>query len=882
MPAKPTLIFNGKQWLWQVPRPEWNELARVAGFVWDKNHYRYFTEDIKKAIHLRKFADTNAKQILDKQAGIADEFIELSLATTSDFEVPMRAGMDLFPYQRVAVEYTVKKYERGQQGVLDADDMGLGKTASAIGVINKMGYKKVLIICPSTLRYNWHEELHKFLVKKPTTIVYKRGEFEYTDPPGDPDGLSVYYRQKQTHPAICPLADINIVNYEQLRANKDESGNIILGGVTKELMDLGLEFLIMDEAHRVKSPDAQKTIGIKNLVREVNPKVMMLTGTPIVNRPKEALTLLQIMDKSMDNKASFWKFARRFCDYHTEDLWIRQRGMVVKREIPKWGSSNPEELQSFLRSNYMVRRTKDMVATQLPPKIRTIIKGDNSTAGFSDEIKEALKADARAAGDEKFIQALDDLDGPVAKVRFDELSKVRHLSALAKVPLVIEFVKEVLETKDKVVVFAHHKDVCRKIASELGREVVLYTGDERQDERELARQQFIYDPMIRVFVSTIDTGGEGLNLQIADTMVFAEFDWRPTIMNQAEDRIHRQGQLADKVNIFYVALKGTTDSRLASVLVDKMKVIKQSVDIEPRDVGTIKTASISSKQDQELDEVAERVEITIRDNDETFRQEVFVLSNGKIEWEPEMTESVKASLSHLRDNGHIQNSDFINSLIKHRLTAKMFIPAYRILCDNISKVPPPLAIALNLRSREAELKDAIGGRKEVVITESTERLLLQATQSVIDKGIAKSEWDQNFFNSCLSRRPTIKQLAILYKKIRDHYCDAISQTLCTALFGAGNFKKAKKGVTVKGTYTPDMKDAMKQACVFLHSHDLDRANEENMVGYNKMDTSRGNAIAVQIQNGQEPDEWEFKWLYNTLRKYHRQIPEDIYERIYSS
>src|SRR5690606_16135176 len=163
------------------------------------------------------------------------------------------------------------------------------------------------------------------------------------------------------------------------------------------------------------------------------------------------------------------------------------------------------------------------------------------------------------------------------EVAFEELSALRHEMGIAKVPAVIEHIKETLENTDKIVVFAHHHDVVNAIAQAFGDIAVKLTGVESSDERQAAVDRFQNDPNCRLFIGTIGAAGVGLTLTAASTMIFAELDWVPGRVTQAEDRIHRIGQL-DSVLIQHLVVDGSLDAKMAWVLVEKQEIIDKALD----------------------------------------------------------------------------------------------------------------------------------------------------------------------------------------------------------------------------------------------------------------------------------------------------------------
>jgi SNF2 family DNA or RNA helicase len=148
--------------------------------------------------------------------------------------------------------------------------------------------------------------------------------------------------------------------------------------------------------------------------------------------------------------------------------------------------------------------------------------------------------------------------------------------ALAKLPYVIEHVKEI---EGKVVIFAHHKSVVSKLKEALGNEAVLLVGDTKQSDRQVAVDEFQNNPSIKYFIGSIMAAGVGITLTASSNVVFAELDWVPGNITQAEDRCHRFGTIKN-VLVQHLVLEGSLDSKMAKTLVQKQEVIDKALDLE--------------------------------------------------------------------------------------------------------------------------------------------------------------------------------------------------------------------------------------------------------------------------------------------------------------
>lgn len=467
----------------------------------------------------------------------ANESIEASQATNCDLDFPVPAGLSYLPYQKAGIAYA-----QSHQNVLIADEMGLGKTIQAIGVINTTpDAKKILVICPASLRLNWKREIEKWSIR--------RFSVEIATSAGVPD------------------SDIVIVNYD------------ILAKLSNALKATEWDLLISDESHYLKNPRAQRTqavLGDRNTSPIPAKRRVFLTGTPILNRPIELFPLLQLLDPSGLGK-SVTSFGKRYC-----------AGVQSQYGWDFSGASNLDELQARLRSTVMVRRLKADVLSDLPAKRRQVIEfsvnggaeavlaEQKAYAAHQDRLAQ-LKADVEAAklgdNEEDYRKAISALSAGY-EVSFEEMASIRHEVALAKIPYIVEHVTDALDG-GPVILFAHHKDVVSALKNQFPDAVVL-TGDTPLVERQAAVDAF-QNGQTNLFIGTIKAAGVGLTLTRSAHVIFAELDWVPGNISQAEDRAHRIGQ-TNSVLIQHLVLEGSLDAQMAKTLIEKQEIIERAVD----------------------------------------------------------------------------------------------------------------------------------------------------------------------------------------------------------------------------------------------------------------------------------------------------------------
>lgn len=564
----------------------------------------YFsTRNRDRAVRLREVADEKAL----RELGSAVARLEVSHATGTDSatnagaqaildaRVPAPRGLGYKPYQRAGIAFM--RAARG--GALLADEPGLGKTIQVLGLINAEGAGRSLVVVPASLRINWLREAVKWLVKP--TRIHLVGEAKMVEnvAPGSHRVTAGPSLPKD----VCEGDALVIVNYDRAR---DEV-------LRAELMACRWDLFAADEAHFLKNPKAQRTIAclgkevngalVERGFRQASARFIAMTGTPLPNKPVEMWPVLHAV--SPETFPAFFPFARRYCDARKK--WISRR---VGEKWDFSGASNLSELQDLMRSTCMVRRLKADVIAELPPKIRQIIalpredyasvlgEDDMDWEGYEDREGTPLRGKAAREAFERDLKKTEealglspDADDAYAyaaallgKVELDfrTMSKQRLRLAVAKIPAVLEICDNRLEEENKIIVFAHHHAVIEKVLAHYNKKgkpavaVAVYGPVDAQD-RDAAVQAFQNDDRIRVFVGSIAAAGVGLTLTAASTVIFAEVDWVPANVAQAEDRAHRIGQ-KDVVNVLHVVVEKSMDARMVQILVAKANVADRALD----------------------------------------------------------------------------------------------------------------------------------------------------------------------------------------------------------------------------------------------------------------------------------------------------------------
>lgn len=305
-----------------------------------------------------------------------------------------------------------------------------------------------------------------------------------------------------------------------------------------------VQTLIADECHYAKSHKATRTKALSKLIRKT-PRVRLLSGTPAPNRPIELWPLLYA---TRVTKLGWMEFGFRYCagwktPWNTYDFN---------------GASRLDELYALLEP-VMLRLTKAQVLPQLPPKQYKVIELDLPV----DKREKALDIEA--------------IERSPHNVAFEALADILHMNAQRKLPLAIQHIKDVLESENKVVVFANHTDIIEDLASALEKYgVVTLTGKTPQSKRQEVVKQFQTDDATRVFIGNIKAAGVGHTLTAASRVIFVESSWSPADLEQCTDRCHRIGQV-DHVIAEILTIHRSIDAQMLHSAISKLEVISKII-----------------------------------------------------------------------------------------------------------------------------------------------------------------------------------------------------------------------------------------------------------------------------------------------------------------
>lgn len=451
-----------------------------------------------------------------------------------DFDLTSEDGKKPFQYQLDGAAWAIRNNVR----VLLADEQGVGKTLQAFLVAKSdpSEFSPILIVCKASLKTQMSQE------------GYRWCEFATQEISSNDD-------------MIVPGLDGYIIGYDSLVHSefKNKRGKQIERGIKDldAILDkMKPRLLILDECQKVKNKEAKVTKRVQELARKV-PYIMALSGTPIENNGREYFPVLNmVVPEKVSNENNF---VSRWFDTYWSGYQQKVGGI---RDIKAW--------KDFTQ-NFILRRTRKEVLPDLPPVDRRFMFEE-----LGEKVEEAYKATFKEFQDFYYYGGGDKFqrDGNILAY----LSKMRHITGIAKIPGTVDLVQDFLDNTDrKIVVFTHHIDVAQELVSRITQfhPQLVYVPSPIDPSK---LDKFRSDPNARVLVGNTLSLGTGHNLQVASECILMEREWNPSKEEQAEGRLPRPGQTADKITATYMTAVGTVDEYFATIVEKKRGIMSSTLD----------------------------------------------------------------------------------------------------------------------------------------------------------------------------------------------------------------------------------------------------------------------------------------------------------------
>ena len=479
-----------------------------------------------------------------------DKSAEMFLQKKKEIEIPET----LFPFQKEGVKQMLEM----NTNILLADEMGLGKTVQgAVYLALKKNSVPALIVCPASLKMNWSREIEKWTHYK-TYIIDGR----------NPQQLTKEFMNK--YPVW--IINYDILGSEDKKEKEEEmerrkrakamgypcrKKQIKVNGWCDELIKHNFQTIICDEVQYIAEPETIRARAILQISKALqNSKKLFISGTPYETKTSQFFTCLSILDPVEFNNR--YRFLMRYCDPVKTFFGWKFDGL-----------SNAEELHAKI-SRFMIRRLKKDVLTQLPPKVRAVIPMQVTPAErkLYDEVDWQFEQDIITGVKDKSAQ-------------LGHIAHLKQASYRAKEKAVIKWIKDYLTYQNqKLVVFSYHHSTYDSLMQEFGYCSVGLTGATPPAQRQAVVDKFQNEDKVFLFIGQIKASGVGLTLTKASATCFVEFGNSAPQHEQAEDRVHRIGQIADSVMAYYLILENSIEQDIMNTLERRNKDLKKVLNNE--------------------------------------------------------------------------------------------------------------------------------------------------------------------------------------------------------------------------------------------------------------------------------------------------------------
>ena len=457
-------------------------------------------------------------------------------------------GRKFYDHQKSGI-----KFLRSRDGAILADVMGLGKSMQSIVAALDSGVKKILIVCPSAVKINWQREINYFQ-EYDTAIINGK---EWKD------------------------AKFTIINFDILKNFHQLPDKYIKAKDIKPhlqtMIKSRFELCIIDEAHKLKNKDSKRGSIMKEVCKYI-PKVWLLSGTPVANRPMDYYNLLKLIKTPITDN---WKhFVQRYCKGRQITTKLKNGGS--KKVWLTKGAENLQEL-AFKTKHLLLRRLKDVIK-DMPEK--NIILEDYKMSKDQELNYEEL-------WEEYLINRKLNGKKGVPQKELVELGLLRKFVAMEMIPNTIKLTEDIIEQDEKVIIFTNFTDELLTLQQHFGNKCVTHHGSMSDIDKQSSIDRFQKDKKVKVFIGNIISAGVGITLTKSSYVIFNSFDWVPGNNEQAEDRSHRIGQ-PNNVTVYYQLFSRSGLSTISEIMWRTVKSKKEIIDLVIGENGIDEDAAVEN------------------------------------------------------------------------------------------------------------------------------------------------------------------------------------------------------------------------------------------------------------------------------------------------
>ena len=346
---------------------------------------------------------------------------------------------------------------------------------------------------------------------------------------------------------LAPNVSVNVVNGKREAGELNSANVIIINYDVLQYAQTNVDrynTLVLDECHRIKNPKAQRTKAAMLAMKKID-CVYALSGTPIPNRPIELWPILHGLGIY---RGGWFDFAARYAK-----MWSAPWGLDTS------GASNLPELKALMLPHVLRRKKEDVFKDYRDPQV-SLITFDLA----NDKREQSFDADALMAN-------------PNALLAFEGLAEIMREAGMRKVKAASEFIDDLLQSNEPVVVFAHHKDVVQALQDELKtHKPVIVVGDTTRLKRDMAIADF-QSGQTKCIIGNIAAMSEGVDLSAADTIVFVECTWSTSALEQASSRVENINKSGIPPVIYILTIKASLDHTVLAKVLKKLNIVNQII-----------------------------------------------------------------------------------------------------------------------------------------------------------------------------------------------------------------------------------------------------------------------------------------------------------------
>lgn len=441
------------------------------------------------------------------------------------------AKQNLRPFQYRALIWSLAAMSP-HKGVLIADEPGLGKTLEAISILEARRVSPVLVVCPAGLRLNWEREIRKWVPGRPVEV-------------------------KTTFDS-WPAEGYAILSYDALALGATVPPSLFRG-------------LVMDEIHNLRGERSKRTQAAL-AVADAIPWRIGLSGTPLINRPLELLPPIRALGRLWMPE---YRWKQRYCGPTSK--WTGRNWVSEYK-----GESHLDELRTRLRE-FSIRRTKEVVAPELPPKARVVVPVEiTNRAEYRDAEKGFFGWLDANAGRLAAIsgEPVADLPGTgeLARLKgemFRHQARLRRLVSEGKRRAICEWTRDFLASGQKLLGFSGVIDTQMALLATFPRCASILGAYPLN--RRMAESDRFMESDCKLLVASEKAAGEGYTLTATSNVAVYDLPWSPMHLEQIEDRAHRIGQTLP-VTVWILVAVNTIEERILALLDRKQRVVDRAIE----------------------------------------------------------------------------------------------------------------------------------------------------------------------------------------------------------------------------------------------------------------------------------------------------------------